>query len=352
MGASEAASRKTERISAGSWKSIHSIASWTPVKHTMLGRFRHENVAIRADAGRPVIAYMGDDRTNGHVYRFVSDMAYVPASDANRGAILSTRTFVCSRVPCRRYGRVAGDRGRDAAPAEPRRLDTRHTAGRYNAWSGVRRSRRHGDGRVQSVESDWRDADGATRGCRSAPLRQERLHRVHDESERARSPLPELLRRDLAHRGQRRRNGYAISRGSDGGLAAHPNRTRAATSFAAPDNLSFDPSGNLWVVVDVAPAALNSDRRYAVFQNNGMFFIPTSGPDAGFAMQFASAPCEAELTGPSWTPDRATMFLAVQHPGEAYGMRTVGMIEPRGSNWPSGRIGDPPRPGVVSIRRA
>jgi secreted PhoX family phosphatase len=82
-----------------------------------------------------------------------------------------------------------------------------------------------------------------------------------------------------------------------------------------------------------------------------MFFVPTSGPDAGMARQFASAPCEAELTGPSWTADRQTMFLAVQHPGEAHGMRKSGMRAPRGSNWPSGRLNDPPRPGVVVISR-
>jgi secreted PhoX family phosphatase len=62
---------------------------WRPVKHTMLGRFRHENVALRTAAGEPAIAYMGDDRTNGHVYKFVSEQRYVPGSAANRGDLLS-----------------------------------------------------------------------------------------------------------------------------------------------------------------------------------------------------------------------------------------------------------------------
>jgi len=121
--------------------------------------------------------------------------------------------------------------------------------------------------------------------------------------------------------------------------------------FAAPDNLAFDPSGNLWVVVDISTQALNRDSRYTAFKNNGMFFIPTSGSDAGVATQFASAPCEAELAGPSWTSNRGTLFLSIQHPGEASGIRTAGMKAPRGSNWPTGRAGDPPRPGVVAIRR-
>ena len=43
------------------------------VKHTHLGRFRHENVAVHAVAGKRLAAYMGDDRRGGHVWKFVSD---------------------------------------------------------------------------------------------------------------------------------------------------------------------------------------------------------------------------------------------------------------------------------------
>lgn len=42
-------------------------------KHTALGRFRHENVAFRASPGRQLIAYMGDDRRGGHVWKYVSN---------------------------------------------------------------------------------------------------------------------------------------------------------------------------------------------------------------------------------------------------------------------------------------
>ena len=42
-------------------------------KHTSLGRFRHENVAVRAEVGSPLVCYMGDDRRGGHWYKFVSE---------------------------------------------------------------------------------------------------------------------------------------------------------------------------------------------------------------------------------------------------------------------------------------
>jgi secreted PhoX family phosphatase len=134
--------------------------------------------------------------------------------------------------------------------------------------------------------------------------------------------------------------------------AGGPNdESKEGSVFAAPDNLSFDSAGNLWVVTDISSPRLNADARYATFKNNGLFLVPTSGPNAGVAAQFASAPCESELTGPSWTPDERTLFLAVQHPGETNGIRRESTAAPRGSNWPGRRPNDPPRPAVVAITR-
>lgn len=44
----------------------------TPRKHTALGRFRHENVAIRVAKDGTVVAYMGDDLADSCVYKFVA----------------------------------------------------------------------------------------------------------------------------------------------------------------------------------------------------------------------------------------------------------------------------------------
>ena len=48
-----------------------------PRKHTALGRFRHENTAFAPGAIRFVL-YMGDDKANEGVYKFVSDRDYRP----------------------------------------------------------------------------------------------------------------------------------------------------------------------------------------------------------------------------------------------------------------------------------
>jgi secreted PhoX family phosphatase len=41
-------------------------------KHTWLGRYRHEAVGIRAEAGKQLAFYSGCDRRSGHLYKFVS----------------------------------------------------------------------------------------------------------------------------------------------------------------------------------------------------------------------------------------------------------------------------------------
>lgn len=324
--------------------------AWTPVKHTMLGRFRHENVAIRAAAGSRVIAYMGDDRTNGHVYRFVSEGRYVPGNANNRGSLLSAGRLYAAVFQADGHGEWRELIG--ATPLRPNpgsRMPAvpagATTLGQVYAGLGAivtdafRASNLIGatpTGRPEDVEVHPLDSSVYIAFTAEAAAPGHLFPNIHGEIWR------------IEEEGDGTGARFTWMRWKAGG----PNDPdRAGDVFAAPDNLSFDEAGNLWVVTDISSVRLNADARHTTFQNNGMFFIPAQGPDAGRALQFASGPCEAELTGPSWTPDRQTLFLAVQHPGETHGMRTAALAAPRGSNWPGGRVNEPPRPGVVSIRR-
>ncbi len=66
-------------------------------KHTSLGRFRHENVALRAEQGRPLVAYMGDDRRGGHLWKFVSDQTVANPASQESGRLLEQGTLYAAR---------------------------------------------------------------------------------------------------------------------------------------------------------------------------------------------------------------------------------------------------------------
>ncbi len=155
--------------------------------------------------------------------------------------------------------------------------------------------------------------------------------------------------------------------------------------FANPDNIELDQAGNVWMVTDMSTSKHNQavpsrmkdgepvslgDLR-GVFGNNSVWFIPTSGADAGNAYPFGIGPMESECTGPYLTNDEESLFLAVQHPGEKNGVRKDGASEvrdfamktttgeefmqkrtvPIGSNWPGKGLNDPAKPAVVVVRR-
>lgn len=113
------------------------------------------------------------------------------------------------------------------------------------------------------------------------------------------------------------------------------------TGFACPDNLAFDPAGNLWFTSDISGSEINLPP-YEHFGNNGLFVVPRNGVNAGKVIQMASAPNDAEFTGPCFGPD-GELFLSVQHPGE-----TSQDLQNLTSNWPDGP-GTIPRSAVIVI---
>ena len=116
------------------------------------------------------------------------------------------------------------------------------------------------------------------------------------------------------------------------------------TGFACPDNVLFDSAGNLWFTSDISGHRAGRGV-YAPFKNNGLFLVPRSGPQQDEVLQIASAPNDAEFSGPCFSPDGKTLFLSVQHPGET----TTSLQNPT-SRWPGGA----PRPksSVITLQGA
>lgn len=110
--------------------------------------------------------------------------------------------------------------------------------------------------------------------------------------------------------------------------------------FSCPDNMVFDPQGNLWFTSDMAGDEIQNGN-YEGFGNNSLFVFLRSGTHAGKIIRVANAPVDAELTGPCFSPDYKTLFLSVQHPGE-----TSKSLDKLTSQWPDGGI---PKPVVITL---
>ena len=153
------------------------------------------------------------------------------------------------------------------------------------------------------------------------------------------------------------------------------------SGWANPDNLEIDGKGNLWMITDVGSDKLNqtvenrnnisnSDLR-GIYGNNSAWLIPRSGEFIGLSIPFAIGPSESELCGLEFSRDHKTLFLTPQHPGLFNGTRKNMAYEEReflikttdgkefkqirrvpiGSNWPTKKVNDPPKPSLVGVRR-
>jgi secreted PhoX family phosphatase len=384
------------------------------VKHSWLGRFRHEAVAVQATAGRPLVVFSGCDRHGGHLYRFVSEgLVRDPADPAN------SQLLERGRLEAAQFN--ADGSGRWLALAPPTRLAPLRPShyGRFGlSQPTLLPHRDRGQPGAEAISSDGQLADYLSQHRTLADLYpgagEERQGAILIDAHLAANAIgatpaarPEdtdidprngdlLIAFTAAGSDGEGRADPAIFQGPQGepswpygwvmrlsdGLrqgadpqefswrmvAAGGTPWQGGMGFANPDNLAFDRRGNLWMVTDRSFSGDALD----VFGNNACWLFPSSGPRAGEALLFATGPAECELCGPCFDNTETALFLAVQHPGETHGTRRDGAREvqahtlqdcdggafqqlrevPLGSNWPSPAPGRPPRPGVVAIRRS
>jgi secreted PhoX family phosphatase len=317
-----------------------------PRKHTALGRFRHENTAFRHVPGKPFVLYMGDDKANEGLYKFVSARSYKPGHRRNNLAILEAGTLYIARFEPdgRRKFTTAGD----VVPINA-------TSG-TGTWVEVR------DRELHDTSAMLRARLGAEFDAHFAVNRPEDVEVAEDG--RVYLTMTNNSTVKDSHGAVRRlledgNDPTALSFSWEDFAAGGP-PSGGGQGFSSPDNLTFDREGNLWVVTDISSSRLNKANEYAYHLNNAMFMVPTEGPNAGVAYRFANMPVEAEGTGPYFTPDDQTLFVCVQHPGEetpAVGTSVFGDPATYSSWWPAGNrtTGErpsTPRPSVVAIQRS
>jgi secreted PhoX family phosphatase len=71
--------------------------NFRPRKHTALGRYRHENIAMRVEPRKRLVAYLGDDRRGGHTWKFVSSGRVNNPTDKRNSRLFEDGTLYVAR---------------------------------------------------------------------------------------------------------------------------------------------------------------------------------------------------------------------------------------------------------------
>jgi secreted PhoX family phosphatase len=319
-----------------------------PVKHTALGRFKHENAAVVVAPDGRVVVYMGDDERFEYIYKFVSRDRFDAGRPGGQG-LLEQGTLYVARFDADGAGAwIELAHGRNG-------LDGR--AGFATAADVLVHTRRAADF-VEATRMDrpeWIAVDPRSRDAYCALTNNTNRGRSGQPGPNAANPRSDNAFGHIVRWRERDADPAATRFQWDVfmlcGDPAHEDASKrgaiAGDVFGSPDGLWIDGRGVLWIQTDVSTTVLNRGD-YARIGNNQML---AADPETREVRRFLTGPAGCEITGVAATPDGTTMFVNVQHPGETASERSDPAAPTAISAWPDGPAGGRPRSATVVIRK-
>ena len=325
----------------------------TPVKRTALGRLKHENAELVLSADGRVVVYLGDDEADEFIYKFVSvhrwDPSAASASDpGNAGSLLDEGTLYVARFEDDGAGQwLALVPGQNGIPVRR----TPDDDDGFDAADICIRTRQAATiaGATPMDRPEWVAVHPETREVFVSLTNNRGRQTTDSANPRARNIFGHILRwhetdNDPASESFRWRI-FVLA-----GNPSHPNEechgNIVGDSFGCPDGLKFDSAGILWIQTDMSSSVVGTSG-YAELGNNMML---AADPVSGEIRRFLVGPRGCEITGNAMTPDRRTMFVNIQHPGEPPDDVSDPTDPGRYSTWPDG-AGSRPRSATIAIRR-
>jgi uncharacterized protein len=313
-----------------------------PKKRTALGRTKHEGAESVVNIDGRVVFYCGDDERFDYVYKFVSKGTYSSSDRAANMTLLDEGTLYVARFDA--DGTVTW-------------LPLTHGLGPLTAANGF------ADQATVLIHARLAsDALGATKMDRPEDVQPDpRTGKVYciltnntkrkAGQEDAANPRPEnafghiieITETDGDFASTASRWSVMLKCGDPTIAtvgASFSTSTTANGWFGMPDNCALDADGRLWIATD-------GNNKKATGRTDGLWGLETEGEQRGTSKLFFRCPVGAEMCGPMFTPAGDTLFLAVQHPGDA-GLPT---FETPATRWPDFTDGMPPRPSVVVVTK-
>lgn len=304
--------------------------SATAIKHTGLGRFKHENAEVTLAPDGRVVVYMGDDERGEFLYKFVSNSTYKPG--ASPDGLLDDGTLFAAKFEDDQTGRwlalTPETTGMDDAHI---RIFTRMAASAAGAttmdrpeWIATN---------PNAVEAYCCLTNNKNRGVKANAGGDDTS--VNGPNPRETNKYGQIVRwrpADDDHASDTfawdlyvMAGNPTVYRNSYGGSK----NINEGNLFNSPDGMAFDSNGIVWIQTD------GKDSNAGDFAGMGNNQMLAGDPVTGEIIRFLTGPKGCEVSGLCWSADRRTMFVGIQHPG---------------GDWPDGN-GLLPRSSVIAIKR-
>ncbi|MBV1863204.1 MAG: PhoX family phosphatase [Rhodobacteraceae bacterium] len=306
----------------------------TPKKRTALGRFKHENAELVLASDNRVVVYLGDDERGEFLYRYVSDSPYLEGQDTSE--LLAKGTLYVAKFTDNQRGAWLPLTPETTGMSEAEICIHTRQAGSIVGATTMDRPEWVA-ANPQSIEVYVALTNNKNRGKKTNAGGD--ATPVGGPNPRANNRYGQIVRwiPDMQDHGSDEFSWHIYA------LAGNPDvheddragsaNINSGNMFNAPDGLNFDTQGRLWIQTD---GKYSNKGDFAGMGNNQML---VGDPTTGEIRRFLVGPRECEITGMTWSQDRKTAFVGVQHPGER-----------GGSNFPFGG-NHVPRSGIVAITR-
>lgn len=323
----------------------------TPVKHTALGRFRHEgSESIIADNGHAVL-YSGDDNRFDYVYKFVSKNKYNPHDRAANMKLYSEGTLYVAKFNedgtvdwmALTHGEGPLTEANGFASQADVMIDTRLAADVLGATPMDRPEdvQPRADGKVYVMLTN------------NNQRKEGEENATNPRADNVFGHILEIAEAGGDHTAIKGEWEILVKCGDPAveevGAQWNPETSKDGW-FGSPDNCAIDRSGRLWVSTDQGSNWAKTGKA------DGLYGVETEGELRGTSKLFFRVPIGAELCGPYFHDNEETLFLAVQHPAtdgtkNYKGFEKSSTFEDPATRWPDFKDGVPPRPSVLVVTK-
>jgi secreted PhoX family phosphatase len=294
-------------------------ASQTPVKRTALGRVKHENAELVVGQGGRAVVYMGDDERFDYIYKFVSESNW--------------RSMQARGISPLDQGKLYVAKFNDDGTGNWIELTINNPAlaARFADQAEVLTYARIAADTVGATPMDRPEWIAAAPNGEVYCTLTNNTRRTTPDAPNPLAPNP--FGHIIKWRDSNNHVGTTFT--WDIFVRAVDTHDTDKSAFGSPDGLWSDSDGRLFIETDGTQPEING-----VTLNDQMLVADTN---TGEIRRIFSGVTGCEVTGITVTPDRRTMFVNLQHPGDG---------DPTLTNFPaqpgSGRI---PRDATVVITR-